>query len=187
MATLSRLLVSWGEGQTGAFDDLAPHVYGELSQLASGYLRRERRSGTLETGVLVHEALLRLMRQKPPSWQGRSHFYGLAALMMRRIVLDRARHREIAHRVHHGLPPRPGKDSLPPSADLPEHLCLKDALEALADSHPEAAEVVELRFIWGFRELDIAERLGLSLPTVKRRWRFARAWLRRYLKPVAAL
>ncbi|MCH9648771.1 MAG: sigma-70 family RNA polymerase sigma factor [Deltaproteobacteria bacterium] len=183
MATLSRLLVSWGEGQTGAFDDLAPHVYGELSQLASGYLRREKRGGTLETGVLVHEALLRLMKQKPPTWKGRSHFYGLAALMMRRIILDRARRREVAQRIHQRLGPPPGKDLPRTNLTLPGHLCLKEAIQALAQRHPQAAEVVELRFIWGFREQDIAQRLGLSLPTVKRRWRLARAWLRRFLEP----
>ncbi len=186
MATVSRLLVSWGEGQPGAFDDLTPHIYGELSHLASGYLRRERRGGTLETGVLVHEALLRLMKQKQPAWKERSHFYGLAALMMRRIVLDRARRREIGRRVQQRMESPLGEVPLRASLTLPGNLCLKEAIQALAQHHPQAAAVVELRFLWGFREQDIAERLEISLPTVKRRWRLARAWLRRFLDPPTA-
>ena len=185
MPTLSRLLVQWGRGEPEAFDELAPLVYGELSKLASGYLRWERRGATVETGVLVHEALLRLLRQRPVAWADRSHFYGLAALMMRRILLDRSRRHRLGRRLAPlgGTWAGNGSDAKPSPAS--GALDLRRALDKLGERYPEAAEVVELHFLQGLRQREVARRLGVSVATVKRRWRMARAWLRRYFESAA--
>lgn len=179
--TLTCLLAAWGRGDDEAFERLASLVYGELRRLASGYLRRERSGNTLETGTLVHEAFLRLIGQRQIHWQNRSHFFGIAAMMMRRLLVDHARDRLYARR---------GRGALHLPLDLagelgvaraPEILALDEALRQLEERHPQVAKVVELRFFVGFSEREIGEVLGLSVPTIKRRWRLARAWLHRYL------
>lgn len=174
-------LAAWSKGEGRAFDQLAPLVYAELRKLAASYLRRERGSHTLETGALVHEAVLRLVDQRQVSWQNRSHFYGIAALAMRRVLIEHARSRLYARRGHGALhlPLEAADGASDPRAET--HPAIAEALQELADRHPQVARVVELRFFGGYSEGEIASALGLSVPTIKRRWRMARAWLFAYL------
>jgi RNA polymerase sigma factor (TIGR02999 family) len=179
--TITHLLAAWSQGDREALDRLAPLVYGELRRLAFNYLRRERPGHTIETGTLVHEAFLRLVDQRQVSWQNRAHFFGIAALMMRRVLVEQARSRQSARRGEGAL-----HVSLDAAAEIgvveaPEVLALAEALRQLSESYPQAAEVVELRFFGGLDEREIGEVLGISVPTVKRRWRMARAWLHRQL------
>ncbi len=162
-------------------DEAGAEVYRELERLAAAFLRREGPGQTLRTGTLVHEAYLRLARQRQAAWQNRAHFFGIAALMMRRILVEHSRSR---HRA------RVGSGALHLSLDAlgdlalvtpAEILLLDEALHELARSYPQAARIVELRYFGGLSEGEAGELLGLSVPTVKRRWRMARAWLHRYL------
>lgn len=172
--TLTRLLADWSQGDGEALDRLAPLVYGKLRQLASCYLRRERPGHVLETGALVNEAFLRLLGQAQVSWQNRSHFFGIAALMMRRVLIEHARRRRALC-----LPLEAAAEvGLAETSDI---LALDEALRQLSARHPQAGKIVELRFFSGLNESQIGEALGISVPTVKRRWRFARAWLHRSL------
>ncbi len=172
--TLTRLLADWSQGDGEALDRLAPLVYGKLRQLASNYLRRERPGHVLETRALVNEAFLRLIGQSHVSWQNRSHFFAIAALMMRRILVEHARRKRALC-----LPIEAAAEvGMSEASDV---LALDEALRQLSVRHPQAGKIVELRFFGGLNESEIAEMLGISVPTVKRRWRFARAWLHRYL------
>jgi RNA polymerase sigma factor (TIGR02999 family) len=176
--TLTHWLAAWSRGDGEALDRLAPLVYGRLRQLAASHLRRERSGHTLETGALVNEAFLRLLGQCKVSWKNRSHFFAIAALMMRRVLVEHARRRQDAARAPH-LP----LDAVAEvgMAEAPEILALDEALRQLNARYPQAEKIVVLRFFGGLNESEIAEVLGISVPTVKRRWRFARAWLQRYL------
>jgi RNA polymerase sigma factor (TIGR02999 family) len=176
--TLTHLLAAWSRGEGEAFDRLAPLVYSRLRQLAASYLRRERSGHTLETGALVNEAFLRLLGQAQVSWKNRSHFFAIAALMMRRVLVDHARRPPCAGRAPH-LPLDAAAEV--GVAEASEVRDLDDALRQLSARHPQTRKIVELRFFGGLNESEIAGILGISVPTVKRRWRFARAWLQRYL------
>ena len=179
--TLTRWLAAWSRGDGEALDRLAPLVYGKLRQLAAHYLRRERSGHTLETGALVNEAFLRLLGQGRVSWKNRSHFFAIAALMMRRVLIDEARRRQCAGRGA-GAPNLPLDAAAEvASAEASQAPALDEALRLLGARHPQARKIVELRFFGGLNESEIAAVLGISVPTVKRRWRFARAWLHRYL------
>jgi RNA polymerase sigma factor (TIGR02999 family) len=176
--TLTHYLVAWSRGDGEALDRLVPLVYGRLRQLAANFLRRERSGHTLETGALVNEAFLRLLGQGRVSWKNRSHFFAVAALMMRRVLIEHARRRQSAGRAPHlPLDEAGGVER----AEASEALAVDEALRQLGIRHPRARKIVELRFFGGLNESEIAEVLGISVPTVKRRWRFARAWLHRYL------
>ena len=176
--TLTRWLAAWSRGDREAVNHLAPLVYGKLRQLAANYLRQERSGHTLETGALVNEAFLRLLRQGRVSWKNRSHFFAIAALMMRRVLIEHARHRQVAGRTPH-VPLDAAAEVA--SAEASEVPALDEALRLLGARHPQARRIVELRFFGGLNESEIAEVLGISVATVKRRWRFARAWLQRCL------
>jgi RNA polymerase sigma factor (TIGR02999 family) len=176
-AAVTVLLRRWSGGDHGARDEVLPLVYGELRQLAQAYLRRERQGHTLETSGLIHEAFLRLIGQQEVSWQNRKHFFGIAAQCMRRILVDHARHRGRSKRggdfelvgfdeAWQLAEERPG-----------ELLALDEALGRLAEVDPERARLVELRFFGGLTHEEIADLLGISLSTVERRWRLARAFL----------
>jgi RNA polymerase sigma factor (TIGR02999 family) len=176
--TLTHLLAAWSRGDGKALDRLAPLVYSKLRQLAANSLRRERPEHTLETGALVHEAFLRLLGQGRVIWKSRSHFFAIAALMMRRVLIEHARRRHNEAQAPH-LP----LDAVAElgMAEASEVFAVDEALRQLGARHPQARRIVELRFFGGLNESEIAEALGISVPTVKRRWRFARAWLERYL------
>jgi RNA polymerase sigma factor (TIGR02999 family) len=172
--TLTHLLAAWSQGKGEALDRLAPLVYSKLRQLAAIRLRRERPGHTLETGALVDEAFLRLLGQGRVSWKSRAHFFAVAALMMRRVLIEHARRRRVPQLP---LDAAAGVSK----AEAPEALAVDEALRQLGVRHPQARRIVELRFFGGLSESEIAEVLGISVPTVKRRWRFARAWLHRYM------
>jgi RNA polymerase sigma factor (TIGR02999 family) len=176
---LTRLLRAWRTGDAQAGDELMSVVYQELKRQAAAYLRRERRDHTLQPTALVHEAFVRLTRQQHVDWQNRAHFFGVAAQMMRRILVDYARERNAAKRPR--LDGRiPLEDHvatvLPPDSEV---LMLDRALSELAAIDPRQAQIVELRYFGGLSETDIAGLLMLSRSTVTREWQAARAWLYR--------
>lgn len=178
---LTQLLVDWSDGDEEAFAKLMPAVYDELHRLASRYLHKERRDHTLQTTALVHEAYIRLIDQKRVRWQNSLQFFALAAQMMRRILVDHARRQRYAKRGGGArkisLEDAP-EVSMERAADL---VAVDEALSALGEIDAELARIVELRFFGGFKTEEIADFLGVSAPTVTRRWRIAKAWLYRYL------
>jgi len=176
-ADVTGLLSQLTEGDQEAAERLIPLVYDELKRLARSYMRRERQEHTLQTTALVHEAYLKLVRQRSVNWQGRSHFFGIAAQLMRRILIDHAR--------GHLREKRGGAQPLLPLSEAlvfsPEHseelLKLDDALGRLAKLDPRQSRIVELRFFGGLSVEETAEYLDVSPKTVKRDWAVARAWL----------
>ncbi len=178
---VTALLVDWSNGDRQAVEKLMPVVYAELHRLAARYLRRERSDHTLQTTALVHEAYLRLIDQQRVEWRNSLHFFALAASMMRRILVDHARRHRYAKRG--GGAQKISLDLAPEvPTDRPRDLiALDDALAALAEMDPELAQIVELRFFGGFENAEVAAHLGISVPTVVRRWRLAKAWLYRYM------
>jgi RNA polymerase sigma factor (TIGR02999 family) len=178
---VTSLLVRWGKGDANAFDELAPIVYDELRKLARTHLRRERPGHTLQSTALVHEAYLRMIDQQNVSWQNRSHFYGIAAQMIRRILVDYARAKNTKKRGE--AAPKITFDEAVgahASEDL-DLVALDDALKALAEIDPRQSRIVELRYFAGLSIEDTAEVLRISPATVKRDWTVARAWLKREL------
>jgi RNA polymerase sigma factor (TIGR02999 family) len=162
-------------------DALLPVVYQELRRLAAAYLRRERPGQTLQPTALVHEAYLRLMKDRPDRWQNRAHFCAIAAHSMRQILIERARARGAQKRG--GAQPRVTLDEAlvagaEPSVDL---VALDQALARLEALDPEQARLVELRFFGGLTIEETAEAMNISPATVKRHWTVARAWLAREL------
>lgn len=179
---VTRILKDWSEGDGDASARLMPLVYEELRRLAREYLRRERADHTLQATALVHEAYLRMVDDKHVTWQNRAHFYGVAARLMRRILVDHARAHNAVKRG--GLEQ---KLSLDEARDLPapgatDLVALDGALENLAKTYPRKSEVVELKFFGGLDANEIAEVLQVSEKTVLRDWNFAKLWLCRELK-----
>lgn len=176
------LLLRWGGGDRGALDALVPLVYDELCRLAAYHLRREHARKTLDTVSLVHEAYLRLVDQRRTAWRDRAQFFSVAAWMMRRILVDRARRHRYAKRgggrVHLPL----DQVCVLEAARAPELLALDEALEALGQVDPALVKVVELRYFGGLSAEEIAAVIGQSSRTVGRRWRLARAWLHDHLE-----
>ncbi len=184
-AEVTRLLKAWGAGDGTALDRLIPKVYAELRRLARRYMRKEREGITLQTTALVNEVYLRLVDVKNVGWQGRAHFFAVAAQMMRRILVDaaRVRARRIgrARSVDHST--APNLDQIPdvsPARDR-ELVAVDEALEVLAQMDPRKARVVELRFFGGLSVEQTAEVLKLSPQSVMRDWKLAKAWLAREL------
>lgn len=176
---ISVLLRAWGSGNSRAADDLLPLVYHELRRRAASYLRHERVAHTLQPTALVHEAFLRLAGQDRVTWKNRAHFFGLAAQLMRRVLVDHARARSAAKRPSPALQVTLddwiGADT-PRSCDL---LLLDQALADLSSLDPQQARIVELRYFGGLSEREVATVLGISRSTVTREWQTARAWLYR--------
>lgn len=175
---LTQLLIDWSKGDQAALDKLVPYVYDELRRLARHYMRRERPGHTLQTSALVNEAYLRLVDQTV-SWENRAHFLGIAARLMRQILVDHARSHNYAKRGGGAE-----KVSLDQAADLAQArasdlIALDDALKSLADMDPQQSSIVELRFFGGLTIEETAEVVSLSHATVEREWSAARAWLRR--------
>ncbi len=173
----TELLRRAGDGETGAVERMFPLVYDELRRLAHNHLTRESTGRTLSTTELVHEAYLKLVDQTRVAWNGRAHFLGVAAIAMRRIVVDRARSRRRLKRG--GTSARVPIESIDLSADDRAELvvALDEALDRLRDLDERQARVVECRFFGGMTEEDTAEALGIGLRTVKRDWAKARSWL----------
>jgi RNA polymerase sigma factor (TIGR02999 family) len=181
-AQISLLLADWGHGDEGARDALIPLIYKELRRIARRRLWRERPDHTLQSAALVNEAYLRLVRQEPQEWQNRAHFFGVAAQMMRHILVDHARNRLAAKRgagaPRLSLDPDVGVTKKP-EVDL---VALDDALNRLTSLDPQQSRVIELRFFGGLSIEETAVVMGISPATVKREWATARAWLQRELK-----
>jgi RNA polymerase sigma factor (TIGR02999 family) len=177
---VSMLLRAWSGGDPGALNQLTPIVYDELRRLARGYLRRERRDHSLQTTALVNEAYLRLVDHTRMEWQNRAHFFAVSAQVMRRILVDHARRRNIKrgrglHRVSLDEATVVGRER---PTDL---VALDDALTLLAERDARKAQIVEMRFFGGLTVEESAEVLGVSPVTVMRDWRTAKAWLYREL------
>jgi RNA polymerase sigma-70 factor (ECF subfamily) len=179
--SVTELLLKWGSGDKAALDELIPLVYDELRKLAASYLRRKPGAHTLQATALVHEAYVHLADQSSISMQHRAQFFGLAAKVMRDILVDHARKRLAAKR---------GGDQMRLSlsqADRFGHkpevelLVLDDALNELATTNPQHSRVIELRFFGGLTIDETADVMNLSHATTERYWSFARAWLRREL------
>jgi RNA polymerase sigma factor (TIGR02999 family) len=179
------LLQAWAGGDREAGERLVPLVYGELRRQAARHLRRERREHTLRPTALVNEAYLRLAGQRDAGWQNRAQFFGVAAQVMRRILVDHAR--------RHGAAKRAGRlcrvtldEALAPVAPRDvEVLALEEALRALAALDPGKARLVELRYFGGLSLDETAQVLQVSESTVTREWRMARAWLFRRMTGAA--
>lgn len=181
---VTRLLTDWREGNEAALAQLMPIIYQELRKLATAYLRRERLDHTLQPTALVHEAYVRLVDQRVPSFNGRSHFFGIAARLMRQILVDFARSRQTAKRDE-GLK-APLEDAMAVAeAPAVALLDLNDALERLAAVNQRHAKVIELRYFGGLSRGEVAEVLDISLARVKRDIAEAEAWLRAELTPPA--
>jgi len=179
---VTRLLQEWQDGSAEALERLMPLVYNELHILASRYLSRERRGHTLQPTALVNEAYLKLAGQREVDWQNRAHFYGIAAQLMRRILVDRARH---DGRVKRGRDvARVSLDDVEPAAvsiDPVDVFVLDRALSRLEALDSQQGRIVELRFFGGLTIQETAEVMSISSGTVKRDWTVARAWLYREL------
>lgn len=178
---VTRWLLCWSQGDEAALDQLFPLVYDELRRLAAARLRRERKDHTLEPLSLVHEAYLRLVDQQRTEWANREQFFAVSARIMRRVLIDHARRHVSSKRG--GAAQRLAIENMD---QLPAHrssdwLDLDDALHRLADWDPEQSRIVEMHFFGGLTHEEISSALGLSVPTVIRRWRLARARLYRYL------
>jgi RNA polymerase sigma-70 factor, ECF subfamily len=174
---VTHLLRQWSAGRRDAFDELFPLVYDELRRLAAQHLRRERQPSPLQTTALVHEAYLKLVRQDGPRCENRAHFFGIAARVMRCLLVDQARAKAATKRgggVEADMPAIVPGVSLPRNVDL---LALDEALTQLAETDPRQCEVVELRYFGGLTIDETAEVLRISPATVSREWTLARAWL----------
>ncbi len=183
LETVTAMLAEWSEsGNREALDRLMPIVYDELRRQAARYLKHERQGHTLQTTALVHEAYVRLIDQAGVRWQNRAHFFGIAAEMMRRILVDHARRRRAAKRGGDSLKVTLDEAinaSAEPNLDL---IAVDGALTKLASLDQQQARVVELRFFGGLSVDETAEVLGISERTVKRDWSVAKAWIRRELR-----
>jgi RNA polymerase sigma factor (TIGR02999 family) len=179
---VTQLLLAWGRGDEAARDKLIPLVYDTLRRIAHYHLRGERAGHTLETTALINEAYLKLVEQSV-SWQSRAHFFGIAARLMRELLVDHARARQRLKR---------GGDrqqiSLTAAAGMAQEqtvdlLALDEALATLAEVDRQRSRIVELRFFGGLTIEETAQVMGISTPTVERGWRAARAWLHTELSP----
>lgn len=178
---VTRLLADWQHGDQRALDRLMPLVYDELHRIAARHLHLERRGHTLQTTALVHEAYLRLVDETRICWQGRAHFFAVAATLIRNILVDHARGQKAAKRGG-------GAEKLPleeafavPVDNAPGILAVDEALETLAKIDPQQSRIVELRFFAGLTIEETAEVLAISPSTVKRDWILAKAWIYRAL------
>jgi RNA polymerase sigma factor (TIGR02999 family) len=182
---VTQLLLAWNAGDQTALDQLAPLVERELHRLAQGYLNHERRGHSLQATELVNEAYVRLIDWRSVRWQNRAHFFGMAAQLMRRILVDHARRRHFQKRGGDAI-----QVSLAKAENIAEErgvdvIALDDALNALAQFDERKSRIVELRFFGGLSEAEIAEALNVSLRTVQREWNLAHAWLYRELSKEA--
>jgi RNA polymerase sigma factor (TIGR02999 family) len=182
---VTELLVRWRSGDGKALEALMPLVYDEMRRLAHSYLRRERPDHTLQSTALVHEAFVRLTGHAPPQWQDRAHFFGIAANLMRQILVEYARSRNTSKRG--GAVIKLAIDSVCDPSGRPDLdiVALDDALKDLARIDPQQSRVVELRFFAGLSIEETAQVIGISESTVKRDWNTARFWLFRELDRTA--
>lgn len=180
---VTKLLQDWGQGDASALEKLIPLVFRDLREIAGGLFRRESDGHTLQPTALVNEVFIRLTEQRKAHWANREQFFGVAALLMRRILVDYAKGRQAAKRGS-GAVKLPLDEALGVAA-VQENLdvvALDEALSKLAEIDDRQSRVVEMHFFVGLKHEEIAEVLGVSATTVKREWRTARLWLYRELK-----
>lgn len=180
---VTKLLHDWSQGDAAALEKLIPLVFEDLRQIAGRLFQREADSHTLQPTALVSEVYLRLMDQRKVHWQNRAQFFGVAAMLMRRILLDYAKGSKAAKRGS-------GKANVPLDETIAvlemkdiDFVALDEALSRLAEIDPRQGQIVELRFYMGLSNEEIADILEISVTTVKREWRTARLWLFRELSP----
>lgn len=178
---VTQLLAEVTRGNRAAVDQLLPLLYAELRRMAGGQLRKERPDHTLQATALVHEAYLRLVDQRAVSWQNRAHFMGVAAQVMRYVLLDYAKQHGAAKRGGNVQKLSLGEDLVFSGDSAEQLIALDEALTGLSELDPQQAKVVELRFYGGLSVEETAEVLSISTATVKREWSMARAWLRQQL------
>jgi RNA polymerase sigma factor (TIGR02999 family) len=178
---ITELLVAWSEGRRDALDRLVPLLYEDLRRLAAGYMRHESPGHSLQPTALVHEAYVRLIDQRQVHWRNRAHFFGVAAGMMRRILVDHARSRRADKRGGAWDRVTLVEDQVAGGAQEIDLLALHESLERLAAFDPRQARIVELRYFAGLTIEETAQALEISPATVKREWLSARAWLQREL------
>ena len=174
---LTQLLIDWSNGDQSAFDKLMPLIDEELRRLAHRYMSRERAGHTLQTTALVNEAFVRLVNRKNVNWQNRAHFFGLAAQLMRTILVDHARSHACAKRGGGAFKLELDDALVVSQKKASEVIALDDALKELARLDPQQSRIVELRFFGGLTVEETAEVLHLSPATIKREWSTAKAWL----------
>jgi RNA polymerase sigma-70 factor, ECF subfamily len=176
---VTKLLKDWSAGDQSALDKLIPLVHDELRRLAHQHMRRERPGNTLQTSALVNEAYVRLVDQGQIEWESRAHFFGIAARLMRQVLVDQARRRNFAKRGGDAI--RVSLDEATTAAEEQSAnvMALDDALKILEKTDPRKSQIVELRFFGGMSIEETAAVLKVSPGTVMREWTFARAWLRK--------
>jgi RNA polymerase sigma factor (TIGR02999 family) len=174
---LTQLLIDWSNGDQSAFDKLMPLIDEELRRLAHRYMSRERAGHTLQTTALVNEAFVRLVNRKNVNWQNRAHFFGLAAQLMRTILVDHARSHACAKRGGGAFKLELDHALVVSQKKAAEVIALNDALNELVRLDPQQSRIVELRFFGGLTVEETAEVLHLSPATIKREWSTAKAWL----------
>ncbi len=179
--TVTDLLNAWARGERQALETLVPLVYEELRRIAGRYMRRERAGATLQTSALVNEAYMRLVKANAIPWQDRTHFFAVSAQIMRRILVDAARHRRYAKRGGGAYRVSIDEGRIGSTEQGAVLEALDDALTALARFDPRKAQVVEMRFFGGLSVEETAKVLLVSPPTVLRDWKLAKVWLTREL------
>jgi RNA polymerase sigma factor (TIGR02999 family) len=183
---VTEMLLAWNRGEPGVLDRLIPAVQRELHEVARGYMRRERPDHTLQATALVNEAYLRLIDQTRVTWKNRAHFIGVAASLMRRILVDHARERAAQKRGGPDLRLTLATDVAAPEEKSVDLIALDLALEKLAALEPRQTRVIEMRFFGGLTSEETAEALDVSPVTIKRDWIAAKAFLYRELKGASA-
>jgi len=178
---LTLLLRKWSEGDDSALEELTPLVYDELHRLAHQHMRREKAGHVLQTSALINEAYLRLVDQSDLRFENRTQFFGIAARLMRQILVDEARKRDAAKRGGSLIQVPLDEANNVAQEQAANVLALDDALDTLEKIDPRQGEIVELRFFGGLSIEETAEALKLSAGTVMRDWTFARAWLRQQM------
>jgi RNA polymerase sigma factor (TIGR02999 family) len=180
---VTKLLHDWSQGDTAALEKLIPLVFEDLRQIAGRLFQRETDGHTLQPTALVSEVYLRLMDQRKVHWQNREQFFGVAALLMRRILVDYAKGRQAAKRGS-GIPTVQLDEMIAvPELRGVDVVALDEALTRLAELDQRQGRIVEMRFFTGLSNEEIADILGISVTTIKREWRTAKLWLRRELSP----
>jgi len=178
---ITQLLVLWSSGELEALDRLMPLVYAELHRMAERYMRRERPNHTLQASALIHEAYLRLVDQHEAPSESRSQFFALSARLMRRILVDHARSKGYAKRGAYARQVTLNEGAVASESHPVDVVALDDALKELGAFDPRKSEIVEMRFFGGLSLAETAKALQISVPTVEREWRAARAWLHRLM------
>lgn len=179
---ITSLLVAWSDGDRRSLEQLVPLVEVELRRLAHAFMRHENGEHTLQTTALINEAFIKLLNTDQPKWRNRAQFYGVAAIIMRRILINYARNRSVQKRGGKDAHHEPLSEEIISPEKSAELIALDDALNKLAEFDVTKARIVELKFFGGMTAPEIAEVIGIATPTVNLHWRLAKAWLAREIR-----